>query len=75
MTTKPLSPSSAPTKNDYTVPQLAAFFKCSPGTVVNWIKSGRIKAYRLGGTGHWRIPWPEVERLRDEWAYSPEAAF
>ena len=75
MTTLPSSPSSAPVKADYTAPQVAEAFKCSTNTVVNWIKSGRLKAYRLGGTGHWRIPWAEVDRLRDDWTYSPASEF
>jgi excisionase family DNA binding protein len=61
-------------KRDYTVPQVAKEFSCSPGTVKNWIKKGRIKAYRLGGEKgrDYRIPWAEVERIRSEWTYSPE---
>jgi excisionase family DNA binding protein len=60
-------------KHDFTVPQVAKAFSCSAGTVKNWIKQGRIKAYRLGGPlgRDWRVPWAEVERLRSEWTYSP----
>jgi excisionase family DNA binding protein len=59
-------------RNDYTVPQVAKEFSCSSGTVKNWIKAGRIKAYRLGGeTGRdYRIPWAEVDRIRNEWKVS-----
>ena len=38
------------------------------------IKAGRIKAYRLGETGSYRIPGPEVERVRAEWAYKPDTS-
>jgi Predicted site-specific integrase-resolvase len=31
------------------------------GTVIKWIKSGRITAYNVHG--RWRIPYSEVERL------------
>jgi hypothetical protein len=42
--------------------------------VKNWIKAGRVKAYRLGGPAgrDYRIPWAEVERLKSEWLFSPE---
>jgi excisionase family DNA binding protein len=61
-------------KRDYTVPEAAKMMACSNGTVKNWIRQGKLKAYRLGGpTGrHYRIPWAEVERIRAEWLYSPE---
>lgn len=61
-------------RRDYTVPQAAKVFSCSSGTVKNWIKAGRIKAYRLGGPlgRDYRIPWAEVDRLKSEWTYSPE---
>ena len=63
-------------RNDYTVPQVAKEFSCSSGTVKNWIKAGRIKAYRLGGeTGRdYRIPWAEVDRIRNEWKVSPDTS-
>ena len=61
-------------KRDYTVPQVAKEFSCSAGTVKNWIKAGRVKAYRLGGPAgrDYRIPWAEVERLKSDWLFSPE---
>jgi excisionase family DNA binding protein len=69
--TKTLEPASS-ARSDYTVPGVAKIFKCSSGTVLNWIRNGRLKAYRLGGTGHFRVPWAEVERLRADWTYSPQ---
>ena len=60
-------------KRDYTVPQVAELFSCSPGTVKKAINEGKVSAYRLRGVpnGHLRIPWAEVERLKVEWKYSP----
>jgi excisionase family DNA binding protein len=62
--------------SDYTVPEVAKEFSCSPGTVKNWIKIGRIKAYRLGGENgrDYRVPWAEVDRLKSDWKVSPEQA-
>ena len=74
MTAKPTQAPSA-VRADYTVPKVAEIFKCSPATVASWIKTGRIKAYRLGGNGHWRIPSPEVDRIRAEWTFKPETDF
>lgn len=63
-------------RKDYTVPEVAEIFACSPGTVKNWIKAGKIKAYRLGGEAgrDYRIPWAEVDRLKGKWTVSPETA-
>ena len=44
------------TQTDLTIKQAAVLFGCSPQTVQAWIKAGRIKAYRLGGTGSYRVP-------------------
>ena len=33
----------APAKRDHTVPEVAQVFQCSPATVTNWIKSGRLR--------------------------------
>jgi excisionase family DNA binding protein len=56
----------------YTVARVAELFSCSQRTVYDWITSGRLKAYRLGGDGAYRVPWPEVERARAEWMVRPE---
>ena len=60
------------TQTDLTVKQAAELFGCSGQTVQAWIKAGRIKAYRLGETGSYRVPWAEVERVRAEWMYKPD---
>ena len=49
-------------RTDLTVTEAAKEFACSSGTVKNWIKSGRIKAYRPGRD--YRIPWSEIERIK-----------
>ena len=59
---------------DLTIKQAAKIFGCSSQTVQAWIKAGRIKAYRLGETGSYRIPGAEVERVRAAWAYKPDTS-
>ena len=59
-------------QTDLTIKQAAVLFGCSPQTVQAWIKAGRIKAYRMGGTGSYRVPWAEVERVRAEWMCKPD---
>lgn len=39
----------------YTVSEVAKMCKVNNQTVWRWIKSGKLKAYRLGGTGTYRI--------------------
>lgn len=66
-------------KKDQTVTQVAELFGCDAQTVRNWILSGRIRAYRLGGKtpggkAQYRIPWAEVERAKAEWVCRPETS-
>lgn len=59
---------------DQTVTQVAEIFGCDAQTVRNWIASGKMKAYQLGGSSRkavYRIPWAEVERAKAEWMYKP----
>ncbi len=65
---------TAMTQTDLTIKQAAVIFGCSTQTVQAWIKAGRIKAYRLGETGSYRIPGAEVERVRDEWMYKADTS-
>jgi len=58
--------------SDWTVAQVAELFVCNAQTVLNWIASGKLKAYRLGGSGPYRVLAVEVERARAEWVYKPE---
>jgi excisionase family DNA binding protein len=46
----------------YTVPEVADQFRVSERTVLNWLRSGRLKGYRLGGPkAGWRIDAPDLE--------------
>jgi excisionase family DNA binding protein len=47
--------------NYITIPQLAKMLNFSRVTVFNWVKSGKIKATKIGGT--WIIDDPEVLRI------------
>ena len=62
---------NTPDKYDYTLPQFAKLFGCSPGTVKKAIREGKINAQKLFGGTHWRISWEEAQRLRSE-KFSPE---
>lgn len=60
---------------DQTVAQVAEIFGCASQTVRNWIASGKMKAYQLGGSSRrsvYRIPWAEVERAKSEWMVKPD---
>ncbi len=63
-----------PKRTDYSVADVAKAFNCSKNTVVSWIDSGKMKAYRLGGDGNYRVPWAEVDRCRSEWSFSPDTS-
>ena len=63
------------TQTDLTIKQAAELFGCSGQTVQAMIKDGRLKAYRLGGTGSFRVRVAEVERVRAaEWIYKPDTS-
>jgi excisionase family DNA binding protein len=52
------------TKHFYTVPETAELLGVHPETVRRNIRSGRIKAFKVGGgAGPWRITAKEIERL------------
>jgi putative molybdopterin biosynthesis protein len=48
-------------ENLYTPQEVADLWKVSRRTVYAWIKTGRIKAYKLGDTV--RIPEPELTQI------------
>ncbi len=60
------------TRTDYSPAQAAEVFSCGHQTVLNWIAAGKLKAYRLGGDGAYRIPWAEIERAKAEWTFKPD---
>ncbi len=37
-----------------TAQEVAAFLKVNLGSVRRWSRNGKLKGYRLGGTGDWR---------------------
>ena len=54
-------------RRDASVAEVARMCACSMESVRGWIGSGKVRAYRLGGDGAYRIPWQEIERIRREW--------
>jgi excisionase family DNA binding protein len=44
-----------------TTNEFAKIVSVSRSTVISWIRSGKIAAYRVHG--RWRIPYSEVERV------------
>ena len=61
-------------RHDYTVRAAARVCSCTPETVQGWIATGKLRAYQLGGTGHYRIPASELDRVRSEWAVHPDTS-
>ena len=51
-------------KRDYTVVELADFFRVHVTTVRRWIIRGDLQAIRLPGGGVYRITPEEVARIR-----------
>jgi excisionase family DNA binding protein len=48
----------------YTVAEVADRLRLHPQTIREWLREGRIKGIRLGGTkAGWRIPADEIARL------------
>lgn len=45
----------------YTAREVAKMFGVSQGTVVEWCKTGKLRAWRPGR--EWRIPKVEIEKL------------
>ena len=51
-------------QQDYTVGELAVYFRVHVTTVRRWIARGDLRAIRLPGGGEYRIPAAEVDRIR-----------
>ncbi len=54
----------------YTVAQVATRLQIHPQTVREWLRIGKLKGARLGGTkAGWRVPASEVERMErgEQW--------
>ena len=53
-----------PGRDDVITPGVAArMLECSSQTIRNWIATGRFPNARQAPTGHWLIPWGDVQRL------------
>lgn len=59
-------------QTDFSIKQAATVFSCSTQTVQAWITAGKIRAYKLGGNGAWRIPAQEIDRVRGDWTQRQE---
>ena len=46
-----------------TVIEVAEMMNVSRGTVIRWIKTGRLRAFKLGGGRLWRIRERDLKRL------------
>jgi excisionase family DNA binding protein len=47
-----------------TVPEVSEELRVSERTVLNWLRAGRLKGYRLGGPrAGWRIERADVDRF------------
>jgi excisionase family DNA binding protein len=67
----PIHPTE-PEREAYTIQQAADILQVTPRTIRNWIKDGKIQAFRLGGR-RLRIRHEEVVRLlnrpqTDDWS-------
>lgn len=51
--------------------QVAARFSVSRSTVYHWIKTGQLRALRIGG--RWRIPRDAVQAFEQGAEYTPPA--
>ncbi|TFG93216.1 MAG: helix-turn-helix domain-containing protein [Syntrophobacterales bacterium] len=52
----------------YSTSEVARLFKVNRVTVYRWVKEGKIRAYEIGK--HFKISFPEVERLLGEFGFS-----
>jgi excisionase family DNA binding protein len=52
-----------PDRQYYTANEVADLAEVTVQAVYKWIRSGRIEAYRFGGT--WRIPRAAFEQFKD----------
>lgn len=57
----PMSNTDNPIDPLYTVTKVAALFGVKSETIRSWIKTGRIKAIKIGT--HYRIPRSEIVRI------------
>jgi excisionase family DNA binding protein len=43
--------------------EIAEMMKVSRGTVIRWIKTGRLRVFKLGGGRLWRIQEKDLKRF------------
>jgi len=55
-----------PDERIFTVEEVAKALSVHPETVRNWIKSGQLRAMKLGGSAGYRIPESAFEEFRRE---------
>ena len=46
-----------------TVEDIEASLKVKRGTVIRWIRSGRLRAFKPGGGRFWRVARPDFQRF------------
>ena len=65
---------SAKVRFDLTAPQAGRLLGVSANTIKAMVESGKLLGYRVGGDGRIRIPWGELDRVRNEWAVHPDVS-
>ena len=49
---------------DLSLKEVARELSCKPVTIRRALREGKIRGYRIGEAGNWRVPPDEVERVR-----------
>jgi excisionase family DNA binding protein len=57
----------------FTIPEFAARVGVQRETIYRWIRAGRVKAFKIGGAGHFRIPETELPELIRQGEYETNA--
>ena len=52
-------------ENFYTITDIMRILQVSRVTVYRYINSGSLRAYRLGGSGDWRIPKEAIDEFME----------
>ncbi|MBM3775390.1 MAG: helix-turn-helix domain-containing protein [Acidobacteria bacterium] len=59
----------------FTVAEVAGRLKVHPETIRDWLRTGRLKGIRLGGTKTgWRIPESEIRRILQDGDGAPSTS-
>lgn len=54
-------------KTAFTIPDVARLCSVCPATAVRWFDSGRLRGYRVPGSGHRRVSRDHLERFLKEY--------